>query len=347
MKPTLSSENVKMNRMKVAVAISGGVDSAYALYKLKEEGHEVKAFHLILGGWSDVEGAKEVARVLNVDLELIDLKDEFEKLVIDYFVREYESGRTPNPCYFCNRKIKFGIFLEIASKMGFDRVATGHYARVENGLLYRALDKSKDQSYFLSSLSKDQLRKVILPLGNEFKRDVKEKMEKLGVVRGSESQDVCFLQGKSVSEFLEKRLGRRRGYFIDENGNILGEHEGYYKFTIGQRRGLGVSSNRRLYVKEIKPESGDVVLSGREGVLFDSMIVEDLNVISHLPDMCQVKVRSNFKPVDCTVRVKGNRAFVRFAEKVFAVTPGQIAVFYEGDLVLASGVIARYRIETS
>ena len=329
--------------MKIAVALSGGIDSAASAMILKESGNEVVGYHLVFHDGDDPSKAEEVAEKLEIPLVVLDLRKEFENTVIDYFVSEYRSGRTPNPCYVCNREIKFGLFLEKAIEEGFEYVATGHYARVRNGLLYRALDRSKDQSYFLSSLRRSQLERVIFPLGEMFKSDVKKMVEFIGIRMERESQDVCFLGGKSVQEFLKERIGEMEGFFVNEKGEVMGRHNGYYNFTIGQRRGLKVSSGKRVYVLKIHPESKTVVLGDKERVMFDGMLVGRLNLLVDLPNEfnAQVKIRSNFKEVDCSVRIESDRARVVFAERVFAVTPGQIAVFYDGDLVLGSGIIEK------
>ena len=327
--------------MKVAVALSGGVDSAVATRLLVEEGHEVRAYHMVLHDGDDIEKAVEVSKMLGVPLEILDLREDFKIKIVEYFLKEYRSGRTPNPCYFCNRDVKFGLLLDRVLKEGFERLATGHYARVKDGYLYRALDRRKDQSYFLSSLRRDQLLRAIFPLGYLEKSEVKEMARSLGVVGRDESQDVCFLAGRSLRDFLEENLGVMEGVFLDSRGNVLGKHRGFYGFTIGQRRGLGISSGRRLYVGEIRPDGNEVVLVEKDELMFDAMLVEDLNLLVDLPRVfnAQVKIRSNFDPVDCEVRIENDGAFVRFEKRVFAVTPGQIAVFYDGDLVLGSGVI--------
>ena len=330
--------------MKVAVLMSGGVDSSVAAYLLKEQGHDVVGVHMIHLDGEDTSTVEKVAKRLGIDLKVYDVREQFRKKVIRYFVEEYRKGRTPNPCYFCNRWIKFGVLLDMMKDLNFDAISSGHYARVRDGKLYRALDEKKDQSYFLSSLPRDLLRRLILPLGDLEKERVREIARSLGMEPREESQDVCFLKGKDLKEFLkEQGLEAGRGKFVDRQGNVLGEHEGYFYFTIGQRRGLGVSLGRRVYVTKILPERNEVVLGDKEGAMSRFMEVSSLNFLEDLPGSFEafVKIRSNFKAQKCFVRIEGDLARVEFDGEAFAVTPGQIAVFYKGEQVVLSGVIEK------
>ncbi len=327
--------------MKIAVLMSGGADSSVAAYLLKREGWEIFGIHMV-----HLEKPNprvfDVARELHVDLKLVDVRDFFRREIINYFVDEYRKGRTPNPCYFCNRIVKFGLLLEKAKELGAKFIASGHYAKVMGGKLYMALDKSKDQSYFLSSLSKEVLKKVIFPLGEMKKEEVISLAKNLGIEFEEESQDVCFLKG-NLSDFLKKQgVNPGKGHFILD-GKVVGEHEGYAFYTIGQRKGLGVSLGRRVYTTKIDPEGNRVFLGEKRDVMYDMMIVESLNFLEDVPEAFEavVKVRSNFRPVRAEVHINRGRAFVKFERGVFAVTPGQIAVFYDGEKVVMSGVIER------
>ena len=328
--------------MKVAALLSGGVDSSVAAYLMKEKGHDVVGVHMI-HLQEDSKRAKEIAEKLEIDFISFDLRKEFKKEIIDYFVEEYRSGRTPNPCYFCNRKIKFGRLVEPIWN-DFDLIVSGHYAIVENGKLYKAKKEKKDQSYFLSSIEQKKLEKLYFPLGYMEKPEVLLLAEKIGIPRRKESQDVCFLKSKTLKNFMkENGLKLPKGSFVDKHGNEIGKHEGYYNYTIGQRRRLGVSAGKRLYVYKIVPETNTVVLSDKEDIMYKYMEVANLNFLENLPKQFEamVKVRSNFKEVKALVEIKNERAFVEFKNKVFAVTPGQIAVFYIKDQVVLSGVIEK------
>jgi len=329
--------------MKVAVLLSGGVDSSIAAYLMKEEGHDVVGVHLVNLQREEQKKAKEIAERLGIGFISFDLREEFRKEIINYFINEYKNGRTPNPCYFCNKKIKFGKLVESIWN-DFDLIASGHYAIAENGKLYKAKKEKKDQSYFLASVEKNKLKKLYFPLGYMEKSEVLSLAEKIGIPYEKESQDVCFLKGKTLKDFMrENGLKLSKGSFVDRHGNKIGKHEGYYNYTIGQRRGLGISAGKRLYVYKIIPETNTVVLSCKEDVMYKYMEVSNLNFLEELPKQLEVtvKVRSNFREVGGFVKIKGGKAFVEFESKVFAVTPGQIAVFYINDQVVLSGVIER------
>ncbi len=328
--------------MKIAVLMSGGIDSSITAHILKSQGHDVHGVHMIIFENQEVEKVKNVAEKLQISLDIVDIREEFRKTVIDYFAKEYLSGRTPNPCYFCNRLIKFGLMLE---KLGeFEKVASGHYAITENGKLFKAKDRKKDQSYFLSSLSQETLKKLIFPLGNYKKNEIYKLAEDLGFRFERESQDVCFLKGKNLKTFFEEYgIRKKPGVFIYKDGKIIGEHEGFFYYTIGQRRGLGVSFGKRVYVTGYDIKKNVVYLGDKDDVMFKYMEVGNLNYLENLPNSFRayVKIRSNFNEIGCDVTIKNGKALVEFDEKAFAVTPGQIAVFYIGDQVVLSGVIKK------
>jgi len=329
--------------MKVAVLLSGGVDSSVAAYLMKEQGHDVTAVHMVHLQGEDEKKARKVAEKLKINFVSYDVRGVFRKEIMDYFINEYKKGRTPNPCYFCNRKIKFGKLVKPLWN-DFDLIVTGHYAVAEDGKLYKAKKEKKDQSYFVSSVEKEKLKKIYFPLGYMTKSEVIKIAEKLGIPHGKESQDVCFLRGTTLKEFMKGAgLEVSKGVFLDKNGDRLGEHEGYFNYTVGQRRGLGISMGKRMYVFKIIPEKNVVVLSGKEDVMSKYMEVSNLNFLENLSDRFEamVKVRSNFKEVKGFVKIRESKALVEFEKKVFAVTPGQIAVFYIKDQVVLSGVIER------
>ena len=327
--------------MRTAVLMSGGVDSSVAAFLLKKEGHDVFGIHMVHLRNPD-ERVFEVARRIGIEVKVVDLREFFKRVIVNYFVNEYRRGRTPNPCYFCNRLVKFGLLFDVADKMGADFIASGHYARVVDGKLYRAFDRSKDQSYFLSSIRRDFFKRIIFPLGEMKKEEVKRiASSELGVEFESESQDVCFLKGKNLKEFLmEHGVNPGKGKFVYK-GKVVGESAGYAFYTIGQRKGLGISLGKRVYVSSIDPSGNVVILGDKEDVMYDMMIVKELNFLEDVPERfgAEVKIRSNFDPVEAEVEVRGETALVRFKRKVFAVTPGQIAVFYWKDQVIMSGII--------
>lgn len=329
--------------MRIAVLMSGGVDSTVAAHLLKEQGHDVVGVHMLHLDDQDVLAVKDAAKKIGVKLFRIDIREEFRKKVIGYFLSEYKKGRTPNPCYFCNRWIKFGLLFEKLREMGYETIASGHYARVQNGKLYKAKDKKKDQSYFLSSLPREILTKVIFPLSEITKDLVRELATNLNLRVKEESQDVCFLKNKNLKAFLQENGLKGEGYFVNKKGEVLGNHDGYFSFTIGQRRGLGISLGKRVYVVDIIARENKVVLGSKTDVMSSGMIVENLNFLEDLPEKfdASVKIRSNFKEQRCTVHIGDGKAFVSFAQKAFAVTPGQIAVFYWDDQVILSGVIEK------
>ncbi len=326
-----------MSDRLVFVAISGGVDSAHAAYLLQEQGYRVFGVFMDLGlGYEELDRAKYVAFSLGIPLQVVRLKEEFESLVVDYFVSEYLSGRTPNPCAVCNKRVKFGLLKRKVEEMGGELFATGHYACLVDGTLHRGRDRTKDQSYFLCLVERERFSNVLFPLCGFFKRDLN--LVDLPWGR-AESQEICFLKGKSYREFLLERVGERPGRFVDTSGRILGEHKGYFLFTIGQRRGLGIALGKPLYVVDIVPDENLVVL-GDEGDLYRKrMRVESMNLYVSMdaPQRVKAKIRNKHEPACATLYPDG---LVEFDEPQRAITPGQIACFYQDDAVLAGAVIS-------
>ena len=326
-----------MSDRLVFVAISGGVDSAHAAYLLQEQGYRVFGVFMDLGlGYEELDKAKYVAFSLGIPLQVVRLKEEFESLVVDYFVSEYLSGRTPNPCAVCNKRVKFGLLKRKVEEMGGELFATGHYACLVDGTLHRGRDRTKDQSYFLCLVERERFSNVLFPLCGFFKRDLN--LVDLPWGR-AESQEICFLKGKSYREFLLERVGERPGRFVDTSGRFLGEHKGYFLFTIGQRRGLGIALGKPLYVVDIVPDENLVVL-GDEGDLYRKrMRVESMNLYVSMdaPQRVKAKIRNKHEPACATLYPDG---LVEFDEPQRAITPGQIACFYQDDAVLAGAVIS-------
>ncbi len=334
---------------RVAVALSGGVDSAVAAYLLLSRGYEVKGFFLKLFPDSDPKSAIAVAEHLGIELEVIDLADEFDRLVVDPFVQSYLAGRTPNPCALCNPRIKFGTLMDIAGSQGFTKLSTGHYARLvcdasHKPHLYRADHMEKDQSYFLFGIPKERLGNILFPLGELTKDEVRRIATDREIPTSRrESQDVCFLVGGDYREFLEKRLDElpRAGQIVDLRGRVRGLHSGYYRYTIGQRHGIGIRSRRPFYVVDIVPEANRVVVGRLRDLYKKKVVAHGLNMLEDVGTRFRalVQVRARMQPTEAEITVEGDRAIIEFQSPVRAPARGQAAVFYDGNLVLGGGWI--------
>lgn len=354
---------------RVLMAMSGGVDSSVAAALLLEQGFEVIGVTMQLwavdlpygeeveGGCCSlgaVEDARAVAGKLGIPYYVLNFHDQFQKQVIDNFADEYLAGRTPNPCIVCNNLLKFGGLLDKARALGAHYVATGHYARVgshpESGrsLLMKGKDSSKDQSYVLYGLTQEQLARTLFPLGEFTKPAIRQKAAELGlkVATKPDSQEICFVPDQDYARFIaDYRPGEMRpGKICDTAGTILGEHSGIANFTIGQRKGLGIAAGTPLYVTAIRPETNEVVVGTNEQVMAAGLFAGSLNWIA-VPDLegtmaVEVKIRYSARPVPAFIEPdRGGRVAVRFEQPQRAVTPGQAAVFYRGDLVIGGGMI--------
>lgn len=346
---------------RVVVALSGGVDSAVAALLLAERGYELSATTLRLRGEQKggavptpeaIERARGVANSLGIQFGLIDAQDTFAKAVVDYFVAEYTAGRTPNPCVSCNRFIRFGLLMEHALAQGADHLATGHYARVretEKGhQLLRGRDPIKDQSYFVHSLSQNQLRHVLFPLGELTKEAVRDiaRAHRLPAAGQAESQDICFLTDGNYRRFLVEHApgAMRPGPILDAEGRLLGQHEGLAAYTIGQRKGLGISASEPLYVLAIRPAENALVVGTAAELGSDKCLVEEIHYVSGeeptRPFRAKAQIRHRAQPAAVTVEpLAEGRAQVRFDTAQRGVTPGQFLVLYEADVVLGGGII--------
>ena len=343
---------------KVLVAMSGGVDSSVAAILLKNEGYDIAGVTMYLGirekgdrarccGPSSVEDARRVCDWMKIPHYVLDYADELEEKVISRFVSEYVKGRTPNPCVDCNRHLKFGNLLHKAKAMGFDFLATGHYAAVgcggEDFYLKRPKDRKKDQTYFLYPIPYEGLKSILFPLASLTKEEVRELAKKafLPVAEKRESQDICFVTQKNYQDFLmERGQELKAGSIVDTRGNILGTHRGIVFYTIGQRGGLGISHKTPLYVVSIDAAGNRIIVGEREDLRAGGLIAYDVNVLSKCwPREVYAKTRYRKKESLCEVAFENDRVKVTFAEKQEAITPGQSVVFYANDCVLGGGEI--------
>ena len=348
----------------VLVAMSGGVDSSVAACLLAEAGHEVLGSHMKLVHTDGVEhgccgpqaeaDARAVAEHAGFAFEVADLSDVFEERVIADYVSEHQLGRTPNPCVRCNERIKFGAFLDRARSLGFDLVATGHYARRvrgENGRwrLLRGIDRAKDQSYMLHTLGQEELERSLFPIGEQTKGETRAHARRLGLpVAGKpDSQELCFVPRADGGAFLEERAPHlvREGEVVDPDGRVLGAHAGAHRFTIGQRRGLGVSTGERSYVVDVDPAANRVVVGPGELLARRGLVAESVTWVLEPPSgpvEAEVQIRYNADAVPAIVEpLPGDAAHITFRAPQRAIAPGQSAVFYAGDEVLGGGTIAR------
>jgi tRNA-specific 2-thiouridylase len=340
--------------------MSGGVDSSVTAALLAEQGWDVTGVHLKLASTphaAQVQGrgcctlndsydARRVADTLGIPFYVWDMADDFSAAVVEDFLDEYATGRTPNPCARCNERVKVVGLLARARALGFDALATGHYARVADGRLLRGVDRAKDQSYVLYMLGPDQLAHFRLPLGELTKPQVRAKAAELGLRTAAkpESYDVCFIPDGDTAGWLERRLGPRPGEIVDSEGTVLGTHEGTYRYTVGQRRGLGISAPSPRYVLSIEPAAGRVVVGGRDDLAIRAVTLDRVTTTEGggLPaGRAAVQLRAHGAPVACTVVPDdGGRVRLDLTEPADAVAPGQAGVVYDGDRVLGGGTVA-------
>lgn len=359
-----------LDKKKVVVGMSGGVDSAVAAYVLKEQGYEVIGITMKLweedeenyaedyGGCcslSSVEDARLVAEKLEIPFYVINYNERFIETVVDNFVDEYLSGHTPSPCIRCNKYIKFDELLKTANDLGAYYVATGHYGIVgfDEALgrytITKSKEQRKDQTYMMYSLSQDQIKHTLMPLGVfETKEEVRQiaEREDLIVARKNDSQEICFVIDDDYARFVKEHTLKPipKGNFVDKAGNVLGQHKGIIHYTIGQRKGLGVTFGKPMYVIEIRPDSQEVVLGDNEDVFRKELTAKEVNFITFEnldePYRCEGKVRYSMKTAPCTIYpLEEGRIRVVFDEDQRAITPGQAVVFYRDDHLVGGGVI--------
>jgi len=344
-------------KRRIAVGLSGGVDSSLAAYLLKRKGWDVVGFTLKFYpeenrccDLDSLDQARRLCYALDIPHFCLDVGKLFQKEIIDYFVNSYLQGLTPNPCVYCNRLIKFGSFLEKVRSLGIDYLATGHYARlVKKGKTYlirSGRDSKKSQEYFLALLNPSVLKHLVFPLGNYTKSEVKKiaKSKKIIYKERGESQDICFVSDGNYPGFIEKNrkdLDKFPGEIKHIDGKCLGSHKGIHYYTYGQRSGLGIAWSEPLYVTGIDDKENTVIVGEKKYLGQDSFLVTSLNWLYPLGEQraTTVKVRYNSPAVACTLKVKGDMAEVKLVKKINAITPGQVAAFYYKDLLLGGGII--------
>lgn len=354
-----------MEKKKVLIGMSGGVDSSVAAAMLLEEGYDVVGATMRLWTYSDddpcregccsesaVEDARRVCQKLGIDFYVLNMKELFKEKVVDYFVEEYISGRTPNPCIACNKYLKFDAMMKKALAMGFDYVATGHYAKIEqdkNGkyILKMADAGKKDQSYVLYQFTQEQLAHTLMPLGGYNKDWVRKKADELGlrVAHKPDSMEICFVEDGKYAEFIKDYAGYvpKPGKMLDKDGNVIGEHRGIIYYTIGQRKGIG-AYGRPMFVMDIDAKNNTVTL-GEKGMEFsEGLIANDVNFISgellKEPMRAEIKIRYQAKSAQAEfIPKEDGKLLVKFEAPQRAVTPGQAVVFYDNDIVLGGGTV--------
>ena len=365
--------NIPTGQNRVVVAMSGGVDSSVAALLLHKQGHDVIGVTMKLYDidqadlpeyyrgcctLDDVEDARAVCRILGVPHYVLNVQREFRSFVIDYFQREYESGRTPHPCIACNDKIKFSFLAQRARMLKASHVATGHYARIEPDgygkfALRRGVDADKDQSYVLFGMRQDQLAATLMPVGHYPKSQIRQMALDAGFPNADkpDSQDICFIPTGDYREFLRQRSDEKPGEIVDAAGNVLGEHEGIQYFTVGQRRGLGLSGGPPRFVIRLEPDTRRVVVGSEENLYHDTLYAAPVSWVSGQPPVSEtvvsVKIRYKFAEAPATVTAVGDGALVRFNEPQRAITPGQAAVFYQGNTVLGGGPISGHEPQSA
>ena len=340
--------------MKIALLMSGGIDSSYSAYLLKQEGHEVVGIYLKLHEDENkhkinIANIEKVSHHLGIETHIIDAKALFKEHVYDYFVRSYEQGLTPNPCAFCNPRMKFGFAFEKAMELGCEKIATGHYARVKDGHIQEAYDMSKDQSYFLFGLKREVIEKILFPLGGMKKEDIKpialEKLPWLGTLETyKESQEICFVTDTYI-EILKKHLDvDQKGVVKDANGKVIGEHKGYMHYTIGKRKGLTINgAHEPHFVVDIDAKTNTLIAGTKDALIQTRVVAENFSLNEDFVEGTYgVKVRYRSPKTKAYVKKEGDTIIAELEEGVYGLASGQALVIYDGDLVIGGGWISTH-----
>ena len=357
-----------MEKKKVVVGLSGGVDSSVAAYLLKKQGYEVIGVTMQIWqeeepefqeenggccGLSAVDDARRVAAKLEIPYYVMNFRKEFKENVIDYFIKEYQEGRTPNPCIACNRYVKWEALLKRSLDIGADYIATGHYARVEqleNGryAIRNSVTARKDQTYALYNLTQEQLAHTLMPVGAYTKEKIRQIAAEAGipVAHKKDSQEICFVPDNDYAGFIEKSTGQKilRGNYVKKDGTVIGEHKGIIHYTIGQRKGLNLSTGHPVFVTEIRPETNEVVIGENEELFVKSLVCDRMNYMAMEEikegEILSGKIRYNHPGAPCTLKkLENGRVQVDFLEPQRAVSPGQAVVLYRGEYVAGGGII--------
>jgi len=336
--------------LRVLVGMSGGIDSTFTALSLKERGFRVVGVYMKLHNNDEYhrknfEKVQRVAKYLGVETKFLDLTSRFREDVYNYFVDTYKRGLTPNPCVKCNRTIKFGEMIEFANSLEIEKVATGHYLKCDGEFFYKAKDRSKDQSYFVAQVKKEVLPRLIFPLGNLLKSEVKEFMSGVKYLDDfatqKESSEICFVEDSYIDILKEHMDIDIKGETLNSAGEVVGTHKGYMHYTIGKRRGFEVrGASTPHYVLSINPSQNQIVVGNRDELRVDSFEIENINMFEDLVEfVANVKIRYRTKDIPCRVKIEDDKGFIRLFEPVFGLAKGQYAVFYIKDKLIGSGII--------
>ena len=341
-----------MNKKKVLVGMSGGVDSTVSTLMLQEEGYEVEGLYMKLHskpGYHEIHQARaqKAADKLGVKLHILDLQESFKKEVFNPFIETYAKGKTPNPCALCNRTMKFGEMITFADKIGADYLATGHYIKTDGKYFYQADDDTKDQSYFLFYVNKEILPRLKFPLGERNKKDIKEIANSVEGLESfasqAESSEICFVETNYTDLLKEYVDVDNAGDVLDKDGNIIGTHKGYMHYTIGKRKGFTVhGAHEPHFVLSINPQKNQIVVGKKEELACNRVVLENLNMFNETSEFeTTVKLRYRTQAVPCSVKIENNKAYVDLHTSVFGVATGQAAVFYDENKLIGGGWIAQ------
>ncbi|CAA6811312.1 MAG: tRNA-specific 2-thiouridylase MnmA [uncultured Campylobacterales bacterium] len=336
--------------MKIMVAMSGGVDSTVTAHKLKNEGHEIAGVYLQLFNNDEyhkknIDKIKKVAEYLDIEYHILNIADKFAKNVYDPFVQTYIDGKTPNPCVWCNKTIKFGEMLKFAKEQGYEKLATGHYIRIKDGLLQEAVDMTKDQTYFTSAIHPSTIKDLIFPLGESLKKDVKEYASQITVLESfakqAESSEICFVD-KTYIDILDRHTETKKdGDVLDPSGKVVGKHKGYMHYTVGQRKGFTINgAHTPHYVLNVNNDNNTIVVGELDDLKRNEFEADDLNMfVSDTSFEAQIKIRYRSPKIKGTVTIKDGTASIKLDENVMGIAKGQRTVFYRDDLVIGSAEI--------